>query len=477
MRPFRAHLAIRPPLRVFLATGYLVAAALAHCPGSSIAHAQQERSPARTGPEWFSRAGKEVRSKHYRILSDLDADDTQAFSAHLDLFHAEYARRLAGISQQAPEVPFVLMFQREADYLAVLRAHYGINATGSGGMFFVSPNGAALAFWIEGLPRTRIFHVIQHEGFHQYAFSRFAGALPPWVNEGLAEYFGEAIVVEGRVIVGQSSPRSVELVKKAIDQGATIEFLRLLTMTGNQWESNIRAGNASMQYLQSWSMVQFLGWAENGRYQRPFEEYLRLLRAGRGSEAAFVQAFGTNDVGSFERAWKEWALAAKPSAFAAAAARITFLAEGLRYLSREGVAVDDLEDLLADLRERNFSVEVTVHGRTEKLEATPTILEIPQDDLAKTKPAFELIPARGAAKTPASRPKDGQRAEPRPVPPTVTTRGLEPRELVLRWTKNRRSGEYDFELLSPNDAPPGPKKQAERPVMPPKPTPPTAPSP
>lgn len=429
--------------------------------GSAAPALAQDTPTARPGADWFAKAGREVRSKYYRILSDLDPDETKLYAAHMDLMYEEYARRLAGIPQQAPEIPFVLMFERESDYLNVLRNRYGINGTGSGGMFFISPAGAALAFFVEQLPRTRVLHVVQHEGFHQYAHSRFATTLPPWVNEGLAEFFGEAIVVDGRVIVGQASPGAVASVKKAIETGTTVDFVRLLTMSSDQWNANVRAGNASVQYVQSWSMVQYLGWADGGRYQRPFEAYLRLLHSGMPSERAFVQAFGTNDVASFERAWREWASNMKPSAFSAAAARISFLAEGLRFLSREGVAVESLEDLVSQLRERNFSIEITVHGRTETVTATDATLDIPQDDLAKTKPVFDLIPPKRASGTTSSERKlEAQH----PTPPVLTTRGLEPRELVLKWTRNKKTGAFDFELLSPKEAPPLPKKPARKPA-------------
>jgi hypothetical protein len=149
--------------------------------GAAAPASAQDTPTPRAGADWFAKAGREVRSKHYRILSDLDPDDTKLYASHLDLMYEEYARRLAGIPQQAPEVPFVLMFERESDYLNVLRNRYGVNGTGSGGMFFITPAGAALAFFTEQLPRTRVLHVVQHEGFHQYAHSRFAGTLPPWV--------------------------------------------------------------------------------------------------------------------------------------------------------------------------------------------------------------------------------------------------------------------------------------------------------
>ncbi|MGA1223170.1 MAG: DUF1570 domain-containing protein [Phycisphaerales bacterium] len=428
-----------PCFRILLATALLATLAPSR-PG--------EAQPApRAETRWTP--GAEFRSKHYRILSDLAPDDTRAYAAHLDLMYEEYARRLSSLAQRAPEIPFVLLFARQQDYLDVMRTRYAINAAGSGGMFFTSPNGSGLALFMEGLPRTRVLHVIQHEGFHQFAHSRFVGALPPWVNEGLAEYFGEAIVVEGRVIVGQSSPGPVEAIRKAVEQNATIDFLRMLTMDGEEWNANVRTGNAAIQYMQAWSMVQFLSWAEGGRYQRPFEGYLARLHAGMPSDRAFIEAFGTRDIASFETAWRAWARTTVPSALGTAAMRLTYLADGLRELSREGIRAESLEDLISKLRDRGFATEVVVHGRTERIEADARALEIPKDELSTEQPVFDLIPPKLSRQTVAER----KREEAHPTPPVITTRGLQPRELVLKWTRGK-DGTFDYEILSPKKAPP-----------------------
>jgi hypothetical protein len=418
---------------------------------NSVTAAPPNRAPKAQPINW--KPSEEIRSRHYRIQSDLDRDDTKLYADHLDLFYEEFSRRFASLERRAPEVPFVLMFAKEQDYLEVLRNRFGVNAKGSGGMFFISPEGAALAFFTESMTRSRVLHVIQHEGFHQFAHSRFIGALPPWLSEGLAEYFGEAIVIDGRVIIGQSSPGPVEKIRKAVEQGGTLDFRRMLTMDANAWNANVKAGDASVQYLQAWSMVQYLSWADNGRYQRAFEAYIRMIHAGTPSDQAFVQAFGTNDLGQFEEAWKEWARKAAPSSLATAAMRLTYLAEGLLALSREGIEVDSLDDLLNKLRDRGFVTEVSVHGRTERIEPDATVLLIPKDELASERPVFDLIPAvRGGG------PGDRRREASNGLPPVVTTRGLKPRELTLKWTR-RKSGGLDYSILSPKEAPARPKSE------------------
>jgi hypothetical protein len=171
------------------------------------------------------------------------------------------------------------------------------------------------------------------------------------------------------------------------------------------------------------------------------------------SERAFVQAFGTNDIASFEKAWKEWAKSTQPTAFGTAAMRLTFLAEGLRALARNGETAADLDDLLAKLRQRDFVMEVSIHGRTQEMRADDSSLDIPQDPLAKTKPLFELIPAKPSRQTK----KEQRLEEAHPTPPVVHTRGLAPRELVLKWTRTKAGDDFDFDLLSPKEAPPPPK--------------------
>jgi hypothetical protein len=237
-------------------------------------------------------------------------------------------------------------------------------------------------------------------------------------------------------------------VKQALDAGRTVPFARMLAMTADAWNENVRSGDGGLQYLQAWSMVQFLCWAENGRHRESFDRYIAAIHSGIPSVRAFTEAFRTNDPDQFERAWRAWAAEQKASPFGTAAERLTFLAEGMKSLSAEGVAVEGFDDLISKLRERDFSTEVTIHGRSERMRADASILEIPRAGLADASPVFELLPSRKPPTTRTEKEREGTT----PLPPEVTTRGLAPRELVLRW-KRLKSGGVDYFLESPKDAP------------------------
>lgn len=388
-----------------------------------------------------------TKSRFYRIRSDLSAADTRAYGQHLDLIYAEYKKRLGGLEQRTPEVLDVLMFATQQDYIATLREHYGINGTGSGGMFFVSPKGAALAFWVENLPKSRVHHVIQHEGFHQFANSRFGNDLPPWVNEGVAEFFGESAVVDGTVIVGQTNERTIKTLRDAIGAGKQIHFRDMITMDGERWNANVRTGNAALQYMQAWSMVHFLVYGEGGRYQKQFEAYLGYINRGSTNYDAFVKAFGTSDIDSFEARWIEHAKTARPSAFLTALERAQFLAEGMKVLAGKGIVPTSMDDLQVKLREAKFTSEVFsgggAHGQSVTLSATDDFnFQIPDDDLAKGTPTFELV----APKAKKGSKKEREAEEKVPTPPSIVTNDLAPRNIVVKWVRSKTGEQLDFEI-------------------------------
>lgn len=393
---------------------------------------------------WWDRSSETVIGQ-YRIRTDLPAEDTRALGQHLNLMHDEFARRLSdAFGPPRDEAAMsVLIFRSRDDYLYTLGARFNIHARGTGGMFFVKPDTApagVLALWIDHLPRQRVLHVLQHEAFHQFAYRRLGPDLPVWVNEGLAEYFGAAIVVNGKVITGQASSRSVEAVREAVQHGAHVPFRRMLAMTQHDWSGPIaRAEDGAgatpiRQYAQAWSMVQFLIHTENGRYASDFERYLRLLRDRTPSTDAFAKVFGDQAIDAFEVNWKQYAIDAQPSAFITAIERIEFLAEGALELLRRGKRVQTMDSLRERLREIAFSQTLHHHGLPILLRAEDdAMFEIPSDHGAAAR--FELrsqVPRRMNRRERAQEEAD-------PTPLSIIAAQVKPFEIEVRWVRQEAS--------------------------------------
>lgn len=393
---------------------------------------------------WWDRA-QEKKAGHYWFKTDLPASEAEAYAFHMNLMYEEYSGRLASLPERAPEKLNVLMFADRDDYELTLRVRYGIDAAGTGGMFFVTGQGSGLAFWTGDLPARRVQHVIQHEGFHQFAYSRFGSDLPVWVNEGMAELFGESMVNGKRLILGQRNPRVLESVQNAIELDRHVPFRRMLTMDSDQWGHAVETGAAAVQYEQAWSMVHFLVYAQAGRWRGDFERYLRLINNGSRSYDAFVRAFGTDDVEAFEQRWKEYILASGPSAFIVALERIEFLAEGALELSRRKIRTDSLESLREVLMSINFECELNHSGIPFTLGvADGAVFTIPDDELTPTQPMFEV----GRPKLTGTSKLDKRQEEELPSPPTIATSGLEPYDLRIEWTRDRKTNTLWYEIVA-----------------------------
>ena len=412
-------------------------------PGAMAQHSQQQQPQQRQAQlSWWDRSA-EAKVGHYWIKTDLPADEANALGRHLNIMYGEYSKRLASLPVRAEEKLNVLIFKSRDDYMLTLRARFGVNPTGSGGMFFVTSAGSGLAFWTEGLPPRRIEHVIQHEGFHQFAYSRFGDDLPIWVNEGLAEFFGESVVVGDSVVIGQSTPRVIDDIKKAIELNKYIPFQKMLTMTPKQWSAALQDNTAALEYHQAWSMVHFLVYGDGGKYVGWFETYLRHLNNGLPSEEAFIRAFG-RDIPAFEAQWKKYALAARPSAFVTALERIEFLAEGALELGKQNIHPDSLESLRDELQKNGFTRTINTHGVEVKLSADDaTMFQIPMDDICTQQPAFIVTKAKLAGLTRHEKMLEDQN----PTPLSIATENLKPKSVQIKWIRDKDTNLFSYQIL------------------------------
>ncbi len=390
---------------------------------------------------WWDRS-HEGGSEHYWIKSDLSRADTQAIARHLDIMYGEYSRRLASLPQRAPMKMNVMLFAKRRDYDITLRARFGVNPSGTGGAFVMNGDNHGLALWIENLPENRIKHVLQHEGFHQFAYSRFGSDLPIWVNEGLAEFFGQSVLVGDTLVLGQSHQRILTRLKNAVESESFTPFEEMIGLTHDAWNAKLNAGEAGLMYDQAWSMVHFLVYGNNGRWTDAFERYLRLINNGLPTREAFLQAFETTETHAFEERWLEYMGEMQPSAFVTAMERLEFLAAGAQTLASEGVYPESLEDLREQMLQIDFTLTINKHGREISLDSLDTeLFTIPMDHLSKEQPRFVV-----------SRPIPSLRRERRieeahPSPSVISTEHVEPRGLAVSWTRGEDPDTFTYRIL------------------------------
>lgn len=345
-------------------------------------------------------------SRHYEVLSDLRGEQFRALAGHMDAVYDEYSRRFAAFDVKE-EIPVRLyLFQNRRDYEQTL-ATKNVNAANTAGMFFARSGGggggkgaareteAGLAAWVGGNDRQRLLQVLQHEGFHQFAFVRISQNLPIWLNEGMAEYFGEGLLIGKRFELGLVPEDRLLRLKQAIRKQQTFPFSQMLSMTHEDWNNRVAADDrrSDLQYDQAWAMVHFLVHAERGKYSQAFERYIRLIGDGVASEQAFAKAFETANPAAFEQAWTRFILQVEPDPVSSAVERLGFLAEGLKALHQRRERPGTIEELKSTLQRAKFRVTITDHASRRTLDSADDKLFQPPHDRGKTT-RLDLIPSR-----------------------------------------------------------------------------------
>ncbi len=362
---------------------------------------------------------QQFRSKSYHIHTNLTRDEVREFGKHMDTVFDQYEARFRDFNARGKPYMPLYLFRTEQQYHDFMKTQ-DIDATNTGGMFFFSPKGQGLATWTQGRSRSQTFQVMQHEGFHQFAFNYIGQTLPTWINEGLAQYFEDAIIVEDKMTTGLANARRVEQVKLALKEGNAFRVEELVETVPDDWSNALRSDpdKAAILYAQSWSIVYFLIHGDDQKYQSAFGTYLRKVGTGRDSPTAYREAFGSSELDGLEKRWRSFASEQTPDPINQAATRMEFLGEALRYIYQNGEQTPrSLNQLRDTLQARHFVLTRKSHGITIEMDAQdPQLYRYERNN--GTNGLFRLLePARDD------------------LPARITATGLRP-EPTLVWTRD-----------------------------------------
>ena len=229
-------------------------------------------------------------TKYYIIHTDIRTDDAKEAVIRMTKMAEEYHDRTREFSGEIrARLPFYLFKDRDEYYEAG-------GLPGSAGVF----TGSALLAIAGDQTSGRTWHVVQHEGFHQFADAVIRGELPTWLNEGLAEYFGESLFTGDGFVSGVIPPSRMKRIQQQVRDNQFKSIQQIMTLSHAEWNRVMTLAN----YDQAWSMVHFLAHGEGGRYQQPFVNFMKLIGRGTPWPNAWAQTFGS--AAGFEQRWKEY---------------------------------------------------------------------------------------------------------------------------------------------------------------------------
>jgi hypothetical protein len=200
--------------------------------------------------------------------------------------------------------------------------------------------------------------------------------MPVWLDEGLADYFGEALWTGERFLVGQVPPDRLKRLREDVRTNRLIPFRELMSMSLAQWNaaaiSDIQRGTT--QYNQSWAMVHFLvhGGTATTAYRPHLLEMLKLLHEGVPPDRAFAEALSPNIEG-FQARFVEFVGMMQPSEEAAMHERVQVLVQMMKLMNDEGVRFDTIDAMRDAVTRAGLRLEYRKGAETYRTEADPSV--------------------------------------------------------------------------------------------------------
>ena len=295
---------------------------------------------------------RELGTPHYRIHTDLDRALAEDMAVRMEAMYDQYTRRLVDFAPRGDVRFEVYLFAHRQDYAQFT----GDRFPNTGGVFI--PRRSLLAGFLEGQGRDGLRRTLQHEAFHQFAFTSFVEILRVWLNVGLAQIFEEGLWTGRQFMIGQVPPWRVRQLQQDMREHRLMRFQQFLALSNPDWHRDMAdATTSAARYDQAWAMTHFLIFApdEDGqpKYRARLIEMLKRIHAGQSAGDAFCGAFSDN-IDGFQDRFVDYARSVQPTREASAIERQEILAEIFIACRSKDLHFDDPGSMRLFLSERGF---------------------------------------------------------------------------------------------------------------------------
>ncbi len=188
-----------------------------------------------------------IRSEHYDVMSSASEEETRDIVGDLETLASVLSSTSARFRREGTQPTTVLVFADRAESNPYFEMLLGRDKPSATGMYVRWPGGGTM-FVDASRKRQRIEKTALHELVHDLL--RQGEQVPPlWLEEGMAEYFSNADLRNGRVTAGQPVREHMALLKR----GMPIPLDELFAI-----RAETDAAFAGGFYAESWAAVDWL---------------------------------------------------------------------------------------------------------------------------------------------------------------------------------------------------------------------------
>ena len=161
-----------------------------------------------------------------------------------------------------------------------------------------------------GLSRNTV-ETLLHETFHQWVHLHLKD-VPPWFNEGMAEYFSLGAKIGRKsleyAVLPQRNPSRLTNIRDAL-RGEYAKPWTLRELMRADQRTFMMPSQSAVNYAHAWSLVHYLGATPKRR--RLLRGYFKALLSGLDARAAYTKVFGRLDMNAMQADWKDYVLTVK----------------------------------------------------------------------------------------------------------------------------------------------------------------------
>jgi tetratricopeptide (TPR) repeat protein len=230
----------------------------------------------------------EVRSPHFTVSGNAGEKEARRIANQFEEIRSVFQTAFTSLRVDFGK-PLIIIAVKNDDSLKILLPDYYLtkDRMRPAGMYLArfDRNFALLRTDVSGSAENP-YHSLYHEYTHGIMGLNFP-AMPTWLNEGLAEFYGNTTVDSGEIGIGRISKMQLTVLQRA-------PFIPIQTLMNVDSRSPLynERDRVSMFYAESWALVHYLMLDPDARKNQIMARFLKVLEETNDSEEAARQAFG-----------------------------------------------------------------------------------------------------------------------------------------------------------------------------------------
>lgn len=219
----------------------------------------------------------EARSPHFTVVSDASPSQARGVAARFERVRAVFLKAFPGMHVY-PHLPIVILAARNrASFEALSPPDWSKQGQISRTGMMLRNSDKNFILLLLDASGENPYHVIYHEYAHLVLEDDFRN-LPLWLNEGLAEFYGNSEMDGKTVRLGLPSQQNLDLLRAR----SWLPLATLFTVDQTSPYYN-EEDKGTIFYAESWALTDYLMFVKGAHGQGPIDHYLALAARQSGS--------------------------------------------------------------------------------------------------------------------------------------------------------------------------------------------------